>query len=122
MFDAPPTNAVNIDELYPVEEVPQDLEHLEQTTFACPDCERSFGTSRGLAVHRRLSHKLVPPLALRVKTNTCIACGTQLQTRTQLLQHVANRLDCGLYTLHHSDPMSTEEYDATVSTLNKQVT
>eukprot|EP00971_Amphidinium_carterae_P119978 2376396-Amphidinium_carterae.2 len=89
-----------------------------QCQWSCDLCDRAFATHRGLCSHRRNAHKVIPPLALRVTSNECACCGAALQTRSQLLQHLQLKSECGLFVLHNVAPMTQEAYFASVSKLN----
>eukprot|EP00971_Amphidinium_carterae_P041584 816718-Amphidinium_carterae.2 len=86
--------------------------------LTCRHCDKVFGTKRGLASHMRTRHQIYPPLALRTYSTDCPACGAQLMSRNNLLQHLANRLVCGLHVLEHVPPMSYETYRAKVHDLD----
>eukprot|EP00971_Amphidinium_carterae_P326410 6457165-Amphidinium_carterae.1 len=88
--------------------------------LTCRHCGKVFGTKRGLASHLRTKHQIYPPLALRTYSTDCSACGAQLLSRNNLLQHLANRLVCGLYVLENGPPMSYETYRSKVHELDTE--
>eukprot|EP00971_Amphidinium_carterae_P348944 6490756-Amphidinium_carterae.1 len=88
--------------------------------LTCRHCDKVFGTRRGLASHMRTRHHIYPPLALRTYSTKCPACGVQMLTRNNLLQHLANRLVCGLHVLEHVEPMSADVYHARVHELDTE--
>mmetsp|Transcript_52972 Transcript_52972/g.119100 ORF Transcript_52972/g.119100 Transcript_52972/m.119100 type:complete len:106 (-) Transcript_52972:155-472(-) len=65
-------------------------------------------------------HWLIPPLSLRVRGTQCVACKSQLGTRTRLLGHLQDKLACALFVIAHEEPMELTEYFATVGELNRQ--
>eukprot|EP00971_Amphidinium_carterae_P293688 5830841-Amphidinium_carterae.1 len=92
---------------HPDDELPADVNLSRHT---CDVCDKEFTTYRGLALHRRRVHEILPPLALRVKDNVCIICGSQLSSRVHLLEHLSKRMECGLGVLTQVTPMSHQEY------------
>eukprot|EP00971_Amphidinium_carterae_P338291 6475563-Amphidinium_carterae.2 len=67
------------------------LPHEDAEQHTCHLCDKTFTTSRGLALHKRKTHCIIPPLALRAYSNTCAICGSELASRKHLLQHLNNR-------------------------------
>eukprot|EP00971_Amphidinium_carterae_P304923 6059501-Amphidinium_carterae.7 len=77
-----------------------------------------FQNRKPLTHHKRTAHGIISPISLRIRNNTCPTCGSQLSTRSQLHQHLANRLICSLPLVMFTDPMSTEEYYNNIHELN----
>eukprot|EP00971_Amphidinium_carterae_P194690 3863676-Amphidinium_carterae.1 len=75
-----------------------------------------------LASHKRAAHNVFNPLSLRLLDNSCPTCGTHLGSRSQILQHLANRPDCALHTFHNLSPLSTEEHKETIHARNSNDT
>eukprot|EP00971_Amphidinium_carterae_P325580 6455935-Amphidinium_carterae.2 len=92
----------------------------EDFPVPCPLCDRRFKATKGLIVHKVRQHGVVPPLALRVRTTTCTACGAQHGTRARLLDHLRRKLSCSLHVMHTEVPMELEEYLQSVSALNAE--
>eukprot|EP00971_Amphidinium_carterae_P352422 6492587-Amphidinium_carterae.1 len=88
--------------------------------FVCPICEKAFATNRGLSTHKMRQHWLIPPLSLRVRGTQCVACSSQLGTRTRLLGHLQDKLACALFVIAHEEPMELSEYFTSVGELNRQ--
>eukprot|EP00971_Amphidinium_carterae_P345967 6487180-Amphidinium_carterae.1 len=103
-------------------EVPAGPQHPdeEQGTIPCPLCDRFFKATKGLIVHKIRQHGVVPPLALRVRSTTCTACGAEHGTRARLLDHMRRKLSCALHTMYTIEPMSLEEYLSSVNDLNAE--
>eukprot|EP00971_Amphidinium_carterae_P004905 98150-Amphidinium_carterae.2 len=113
---------------------PPDYDHPEQEahpddddtiaphdrTHACPVCQKTFATNAGLCTHKMRAHDLIPPLSLRVRGTSCISCGSQLGTRVRLLNHLQERISCGLYVIANVEPMDLTEYRNSVSSLNAE--
>eukprot|EP00971_Amphidinium_carterae_P296433 5888765-Amphidinium_carterae.1 len=78
------------------EQAAQQREPLDERPHLCVVCGASFTKYRGLALHRRRSHHIISPIALRTYGTECVICHSQLKTRTHLLQHYNNRLTCSL--------------------------
>eukprot|EP00971_Amphidinium_carterae_P277842 5514869-Amphidinium_carterae.1 len=99
----------------------QDVEALPPDEFVhtCPVCSKTFATNRGLCTHKMRAHDLIP-LSLRVKGTSCISCGSQLGTRVRLLNHLQDKISCGLYAIANVEPMSLSEYKSSVTSLNAQ--
>eukprot|EP00971_Amphidinium_carterae_P137775 2730771-Amphidinium_carterae.1 len=89
-----------------------------QAGLQCLECLKTFGRPQDLSTHKMRSHGIIPPLALRTRTTTCKACGSQLGTRVRLLEHLRKKQSCGLWVLHNEPPMSAEDYSACISELN----
>eukprot|EP00971_Amphidinium_carterae_P342151 6481351-Amphidinium_carterae.2 len=107
----PPSPRINHDDT----DHPPPPENTEQHT--CHLCNKTFTTSRGLGLHKRKTHGVIPPIALRTHSNTCIICGSELASRKHLLQHLNNRIDCAIPTLSQLPPMSLEHYTNSVHAL-----
>eukprot|EP00971_Amphidinium_carterae_P348354 6490447-Amphidinium_carterae.2 len=105
---------------------PQRLQGEQEqvnSPFTCEECHKDFTTYRGLALHRRRVHEIIPPLALRIRgDNVCIVCGSQLNSRVHLMEHLSKRAECGLGVLHRVPAMPIEEYKANISTWAKAST
>eukprot|EP00971_Amphidinium_carterae_P089785 1777706-Amphidinium_carterae.1 len=101
-----------------VEEPDEEKLPADDSLVACPYCEQKCQPGRGLLAHKLKTHQIVPPMALRTRSTTCSACGSQLGTRARVLDHLRKKLSCALWTLHHSEPMSWTEYQESVSRLN----
>eukprot|EP00971_Amphidinium_carterae_P272352 5405215-Amphidinium_carterae.3 len=86
--------------------------------FVCPDCGKGFTSNRGLLSHRRGAHKWIPPIPLRLTSNTCPCCLSQAKSRSQILQHVQSRLVCAAYVLLNCEPMSPATYERRIKELN----
>eukprot|EP00971_Amphidinium_carterae_P057656 1140554-Amphidinium_carterae.2 len=99
-----------------------DLDATHQTVaeHICPICAKGFTTNRGLATHKLRQHAVIPPLALRVRGTVCVACGSQLGTRSRLLGHLQDKHACALHVVAQVVPMTVEEYHNSVSSLNSQ--
>eukprot|EP00971_Amphidinium_carterae_P077565 1533263-Amphidinium_carterae.1 len=93
---------------------------LDDIELTCAICQKKFGTAKGLASHKRASHKIIPPLALRTYGTDCPACGTQLLTRNSLLQHLATRLVCSLHVMEYIQPMDEATYRSRVHELDTE--
>eukprot|EP00971_Amphidinium_carterae_P034234 673924-Amphidinium_carterae.1 len=86
-------------------EMPDDVTHAEPhpdppVKFTCHICNRTFDSHRGVSLYKRRMHDIMPALALRIKDNKCIICGSQLTSPLHLLEHLSKRLECGLGVLH----------------------
>eukprot|EP00971_Amphidinium_carterae_P174056 3450117-Amphidinium_carterae.1 len=110
----PPIIEVGADEEAEDEELPDASELVD-----CPYCEKKCQPGRGLLAHKLKVHQIVPPMALRVQSTGCLACGSQLGTRARVLDHLRKKLSCSLWTLHHLEPMTWLEYQASVRQLNE---
>eukprot|EP00971_Amphidinium_carterae_P221330 4393973-Amphidinium_carterae.1 len=96
-----------------------DMEQPDpEETLQCPYCDQQCKGGRGLLAHKLKTHRIVPPLALRTRGTVCLSCGSQMGTRARLLDHLRRKLSCALWTTHHVEPMSSEDYYATVADLN----
>eukprot|EP00971_Amphidinium_carterae_P236933 4702491-Amphidinium_carterae.4 len=51
----------------------------------CPYCDQKRKGGRGLLAHKLKTHRIVPPMALRTRSTSCIACGSQMGTRARML-------------------------------------
>eukprot|EP00971_Amphidinium_carterae_P113432 2247323-Amphidinium_carterae.2 len=107
--------AASDDEAPPLQE-----DNRDELPIPCPLCDRRFRATKGLIVHKVRQHGVVPPLALRVRTTTCTACGAQHGTRARLLDHLRRKLSCSLHVMHTEVPMELEEYLQSVSALNAE--
>eukprot|EP00971_Amphidinium_carterae_P337571 6474448-Amphidinium_carterae.1 len=96
--------------------------HQDGAALLCDACGRLFGTRKGLLSHRRTAHNIQNPLSLRLFSNKCPTCNTQLGTRSQVLQHLANRPECSIPMMRDVEPMTEESFKASIATLNKQDT
>eukprot|EP00971_Amphidinium_carterae_P096339 1906226-Amphidinium_carterae.1 len=112
----PIPRAVDIEMDAPVEE--DEVTAEAGQLVPCPYCDRFFMPGRGLLAHKMKTHKVIPPLSLRTRSTNCLACGSQLGTRSRLLDHLRRKLSCALWTLDAVEPMTEAEYYASVSKLN----
>eukprot|EP00971_Amphidinium_carterae_P077267 1525958-Amphidinium_carterae.6 len=85
----------------------------------CNICFKEFNTTKGLLSHKRGAHNIHNPLSLRLHNTTCPTCSSQLQTRSELLQHLANRPECSL-PMMELPAMTTEQYNASIWALNHE--
>eukprot|EP00971_Amphidinium_carterae_P305772 6076970-Amphidinium_carterae.1 len=92
----------------------------EDKPILCPHCDKRFNETRGFIVHKVKEHGIVPPLALRVRSTTCSACGAAHGTRARLLDHLRRKLSCSLYIVHNEPPMTFDEYMTSVGSLNRE--
>eukprot|EP00971_Amphidinium_carterae_P103216 2043163-Amphidinium_carterae.1 len=90
----------------PAAQVPQaniDMDvaagHILMLPFGCDQCDRRFREWRGLQLHRRRTHGIIAPLALRVRGTQCVVCKSFLGSRCHLLQHLSNSVFCALHTM-----------------------
>eukprot|EP00971_Amphidinium_carterae_P166017 3290587-Amphidinium_carterae.3 len=110
-------NVVNLDE---AAQMDAGTQNIEEFPIPCPLCDRRFKATKGLIVHKVRQHGVVPPLALRVRTTTCTACGAEHGTRARLLDHLRRKLSCSLHVMHTEEPMELEEYLHSVGALNAE--
>eukprot|EP00971_Amphidinium_carterae_P233600 4635818-Amphidinium_carterae.4 len=99
---------------------PADGEPEDELPFKCDLCDRAFKQYNGLSTHKRRTHRVFPPLALRIRGTTCVVCHSQLSTRRHLIEHLNNRLECALPTLHLLQPMTEEEYARRIADLQAE--
>eukprot|EP00971_Amphidinium_carterae_P007626 150964-Amphidinium_carterae.1 len=93
-------------------------EQVNDQLVECPYCDQKCQPGRGLLAHKLKTHQIVPPMALRARSTTCTACGSNLGTRARLLDHLRRKLSCALWTLHYCEPMTWLEYQESVHRLN----
>eukprot|EP00971_Amphidinium_carterae_P203668 4042119-Amphidinium_carterae.2 len=91
---------------------------LEQESFVCNLCEKSFATFVGFSNHRRQSHQIFSPVSLRLFNNTCPHCESHLGTRSKLHKHCRDRLECAFAIVQNVPPMTVDEYMSTIHERN----
>eukprot|EP00971_Amphidinium_carterae_P177696 3524777-Amphidinium_carterae.2 len=104
----------------------EDMDPVEETErvgdlpYKCNLCDRAFKQFNGLSTHKRRTHRLFPPLALRIRGTQCVVCKSQLSTRRHLIEHLNNRMECALPTLQLLQPMTEEEYAKDIGRLQNE--
>eukprot|EP00435_Cladocopium_sp_Y103_P063298 s367_g24.t2 len=65
------------------------LLHLQEGSYQCPDCPRTFTTPQGVHTHRRKAHGVYSLEHHLLDSATCPACMTFLWSTQRLQQHLA---------------------------------
>eukprot|EP00971_Amphidinium_carterae_P104622 2071907-Amphidinium_carterae.3 len=106
-----------------VERCIDDEEMVEpDDRFVCDICGRRCANGTGLGAHKRLTHGVYNPIALRVFGTACPICGSEVGTREKVLDHLRLKAECAMRVLHELPAVSAEEYADKVREENKKDT
>eukprot|EP00971_Amphidinium_carterae_P315171 6264470-Amphidinium_carterae.1 len=96
----------------------EQVDEQQRHNFECNYCPRSFTSATGLRNHTRAAHAKFCPYTLRLRTNFCPICNSNLGTRGKTLKHLKERAVCGIKFLDTVQPMSEIEFKGMVHKLN----
>ena len=88
--------------------LPMAVQDATDKQWQCGQCDKSFETTRGLAMHCSKVHGYRPWAKHYMIGSTCLACGTDFDTRPRAIIHLSGRFSCAATYRACFPPLSDE--------------